>query len=83
MKVVSYSRWSLNTGFNLLIKEGGVVSEQWSLKAEVYFIQMVSNTGLPVRKTFTRYYQSFEKAGVAFVKGAHERNYFFEKKKQT
>ena len=27
--------------------------------------------------------QSIENAGVGFVKGANERNYFFEKNKQT
>ena len=31
----------------------------------------------------TLLYQSVENAGVAFVKGAHERNEFFEKHKRT
>ena len=44
-KVVSYSRWSLNTGSFKLIEEGGIVSEQWSLKAVDCSIQVVSNTG--------------------------------------
>ena len=48
MKVVSYSRWSLNAGSIRLIEEGVVVSEQWSLKADGLLIQVVSYTGLTV-----------------------------------
>ena len=46
IKVVSYSRWSLNAGSIQLIEE--VASEHRSLKAVDCLIQVVSNTGLLV-----------------------------------
>ena len=46
MKVVSYSRWSLNASSISL--RSVVVSEQWSLKAGGLLIQVVSITGLAV-----------------------------------
>ena len=36
MKVVSYSRWSLNAGSIMLIEKGVVVSDQWSLNSLPY-----------------------------------------------